>query len=118
MSALQDRLRQLNDELADIDERRAAIQGQIDKAHADRATTGERIDLDWIRRARGALRHLGVERSAVCRDIGEVNRQIRRANHDANKDAFYVAVREVVDDATWDRIVVRHEQIRTERGVA
>lgn len=62
-AALQARLEQLNDDLSDIDERRAAIKGQIEKAQADRHTT-------------------------------------------------YLAVREVVDDVTWARIVERHEEMR------
>lgn len=109
---LQTRLAGLNDELADIDERRAAIKGQIEKAQANRHTTGEYADPDWFRRAKGALRHLGVERAEVCREIGAANRRLRELNGSLNRDAFYVAVREVVDDATWALIVARHEEIR------
>ena len=53
---LRARLVELNDELAEIDEKRAAIKGQIEKAQADRFTTGEFADPDWFRRAKGALR--------------------------------------------------------------
>lgn len=112
--AMRARLVELNDELGEIDERRAAIQGQIDKAKADRRTTGEYADADWFRRAKGALRHLGVERSEVCREIGEANRRIRVLNNSLNQNTFYLAVREVVDDATWQVIVARHEQLRGE----
>lgn len=110
-AALAARLQSLNNELVEIDDKRAAIQGQIDKAHADRHATGDYADPDWYRRAKGALRHLGVERSDVCREIGEANRRIRYLNALVNRDTFRIAVRDVVDDTTWDRVVYRHQQL-------
>lgn len=102
------RLDDLKDELASIDDLRAAIKGQIEKAQADRFTTGEYADPDWFRRAKGALRHLGVERGEVCREIGEANRDLRKLNGALNQDLFRVAVQQVVDSRTWDLIVARH----------
>lgn len=116
--ALVTTLGQLNDDLADIDARRAAIKGQIEKAQADRFTTGEFADPDWFRRAKGALRHLGVERAEICREIGEGNRRLRALNGSLNRDVFYLAVREVVDDGTWARIVARHEELREAAVIA
>lgn len=116
--ALVTRLANLNDELADVDSRRAAIKGQIEKAQADRFTTGEYADPDWFRRAKGALRHLGVERAEICREIGEGNRRLRALNGSLNRDSFYLAVREVVDDGTWARIVARHEELRDTAVIA
>jgi chromosome segregation ATPase len=108
------RLASLNDELADIDERRAAIKGQIEKAQADQQSTGKYADPDWFRRAKGALRHLGVERSDVCREIGEGNRRLRELNGSLNRNTFYLAVRDVVDDVTWERVLARHNELKTE----
>lgn len=108
---LQARLLELNDELADIDEKRAAIKGQIDQAVASRRVTGEYADADWFRRAKGADRHLGVERNDVCREIGETDRALRRLNGLLNRNTLVVAVREVVDEATWERIVARHQEL-------
>ena len=118
LAGLHARLAVLQDELGDLDEKRASIRGQIDKAKADRINTGEYADADWFRRANGALRHLGVERNDICREIGEVNRAIRKANGDANRHLFYLAVRDVVDDATWNRIVARHEHYRSDDASA
>lgn len=106
------RVQELNDELADIDDRRAAIKGQIEKAQADRFSTGEYADPDWYRRAKGALRHLGVERSEVCRELGDSNRRLRELNAQHSRDLFHDATREMVDDATWARIIARAEQMR------
>lgn len=114
----QARLNQLMDELADIDERRAAIRGQIEKAQAEHRTNGGYADADWFRRAKGALRHLGVERAEVCREIGEANRRIRAMRNATSTQAFYLAVRDVVDDVTWARIVERHEARLREGGGA
>lgn len=108
---LEGRVDALNDELAEIDDRRAQIRGQIEKAKADRLDTGEYADADWFRRANGALRHLGVERNDIARELGETNRRLRAARNQANRNTFYVAVREVVDDATFERIVHRHNQL-------
>lgn len=110
--AIQLRIDDLNDELAEIDERRADIRGQIEKAKADRITTGVYADPDWFRRATGALRHLGVERNAAARELGEANRALRKANDRLNRDLFYEAVRAVVDALTWERIVDRHNALR------
>lgn len=106
------RVQELNDELVGIDDRRAAIKGQIEKAQADRFSTGEYADPDWFRRAKGALRHLGVERSEVCRELGDNNRRLRELNAQHSRDVFHDATREVVDDATWARIITRAEQMR------
>lgn len=113
---LQAHLTKLNADLSDIDDRRAAIKGQIEQAQARRQTTGERADPDWFRRAKGALRHLGVERNDLCREIGETNRRLREVNGSQNRNTFYVAVRETVDDPTWERIVYRHQQLLTEEA--
>lgn len=110
--ALVQRIARLQDELDDIDDRRAQIKGQIEKAQADRFMTGEHADPDWFRRAKGALRHLGVERNEVAREIGEANRKLREVNGSLNRNTFYLAVRDVVDDVTWQRIVDRHEALR------
>jgi len=103
---------ELTDEMEEIDERRAAIKGQIEQAQSRVFIAGEYSDPDWFRRAKGALRHLGVERNRLNREIADHKRRLRAANIEVNKDAFYVAVREVVDDATWDLIVMRHTQLR------
>lgn len=105
------RLSRLNDELADIDDRRAAIRGQIEHAQARQRTTGEYADPDWFRRAKGALRHLGVERNDVSREIGDTNRRLREVNATVNRNTFYLAVRDTVDDATWQLIVARHQDL-------
>lgn len=116
-TSLTTRLDQLNDELADIDERRAAIKGQIEKAQADHHATGEFADPDWFRRAKGALRHLGVERAEVCREIGETNRRLRALRGAQGRDLFRAAVQETVDTATWERIVARHGRLLTDAGL-
>ena len=113
---LQSRLDELKEELADIDERRADIKGQIEKATANRWATGEYADPDWFRRANGAHRHLGVERAEVCREIGEVGRALRAARNAANGDLFKQAVLQVVDNATLNRIIERHRERTAEAG--
>lgn len=114
LDKLRARLGDLNDELVELDERRAAIQGQIDNAVAIKQATGNNADPDWFRRARGAHRHLGVERGEICTEIAETKRRIRQANNANNRDLFYKAVRDTVTPATWDLIVARHEQLRAE----
>jgi len=109
--ALVARIAQLQDELDDIDDRRAQIKGQIEKAQSDRHLTGEYADPDWFRRAKGAVRHLGVERNEVSRQIGEANRSLRALNNSLHRDTFYMAVRDVVDDVTFAHIVERHRAI-------
>ena len=111
---LQKRIEELNDELIEIDERRADIRGQVEKAKADRWATGVHADPDWFRRATGALRHLGVERSEITRELGESNRRLRRLNSLLDRDLFHDAARAEVDDATWSRIVARHEQLKSD----
>lgn len=115
--AVQRRLDELNDELAEIDEKRAAIKGQIEQAQAVQHATGQYADPDWFRRAKGAARHLGVERSEVCREIGDANRRLRQLNGILNQDFFGNAVRDVVDDATYQLIVSRHAQLKAEAGL-
>lgn len=111
---IRSRVQELNDELNEIDENRAAIKGQIEKAKADRWTTGEFADSDWLRRATGALRHLGVERMQVCRELGEANRRLRELNNALNDSTFHQAVREVVDETTYHLIIQRHKRITAE----
>ena len=113
---LQSRLDELKEELADIDERRADIKGQIDKAVAQQHIDGTYADPDWFRRANGAHRHLGVERAEVCREIGEVGRALRAARNAANTDLFKAAVLQVVDNATLNRIIDRHRELTAEAG--
>ena len=108
---LRARLAELNDELESIDERRADIKGQIEKAQAETHITGTYADPDWLRRAKGALRHLEVERAEVCRDLGEGNRKLRRLNAALDRGLFYEATRFVVDDATWAQIVARQNEL-------
>jgi len=115
-TTLQSRLDELKEELADIDDRRAYIKGQIEKATANRWATGEYADPDWFRRANGAHRHLGVERAEVCREIGEVGRALRAANNEASRDLFRKAVHQIVGDATMDRIIERHRELTAEAG--
>lgn len=105
------RLAELNDELTDIDDRRAAIAGQIDQAKANRHATGEYADPDWFRRARGAMRHLGVERAEVERAIGTINRRLRELRGQRNRDLFRIAVMDVVDPDTYQRIADRHQEL-------
>jgi chromosome segregation ATPase len=116
--ALMSRIASLQDELEDIDERRANIKDQIERAQANRITTGEYADPDWFRRAKAALRHLGVERNEVTRDLGEANRRLREVNSSHNIDTFYLATREVVDDATWERIVAHHQHLLANGGAS
>jgi chromosome segregation ATPase len=115
-NATQSRLDELRDELAEVDEKRAAIKGQIEKAQHDRHVTGEYADSDWYRRAKGALRHLGIERADICREIGEVSREVRALNDQVNRNTFHRAVRDIVDDPTWALIVHRHEQLKDEEN--
>lgn len=105
----------LNDELSEIDERRAAIKGQIEKAQAEQHITGQYADADWFRRAKGALRHLGVERADVCRELGDGNRRLRALNASLNQNLFREAVIDVVGPDAFERIVARHQQLRNER---
>jgi uncharacterized coiled-coil DUF342 family protein len=105
------RLETLKDELAEIDDSRAAIKGQIEQAQTHRQITGEYADADWFRRAKGALRHLGVERNDVAREVGDVSRRLRRLNDLLSRDDFHNAVREVVDEQTYARIVDRAREL-------
>jgi chromosome segregation ATPase len=109
--ALLAQLATLNDELAEIDERRAAIKGQIEQAQATRQATGVYADSDWFRRANGALRHLGVERNEVAREIGEGNRSLRALNNQLHRDSFHNAVRDVVDEETYRQIIERAREL-------
>jgi chromosome segregation ATPase len=109
--ALMKRVSELSDEIEDIDARRAQIKGQLEKAQAEVHITGQYADPDWFRRAKGALRHLGVERAQACRDLGETNRALRALNATSSDNLFRVAVREVVDEATWALIVERHRDL-------
>lgn len=111
----QDRLEMLNRELFDVRERRVCIRGKIEKAETDQRL-GVRIDLDWLRRAKGALRHLGVTEQDLLREVGDLNRAIRRATGENSSRLFAQAVREFVDDTTWDAIVTRHHQLCNEES--
>ena len=108
---LEARLAELNDELEEIDDRRAQIKGQIEHAQAIQLEDGTYADPDWYRRAVGACRHLGVERSQVQREIGETGRALRRVRDALNRDTFHAAVHDVVDEATWRRILDRHREM-------
>lgn len=109
--ALEIRQDSLKDELLDVDDRRAAIKGQLDKAKAEQWTTGEYADPDWFRRATGAVRHLGVERRDLEREIGVNGRRIRQLNDILSRDLFRLAVMETVDDRTWERITFHHAEL-------
>lgn len=116
MEVLTERLAQLHLELAEVDERRASIKDQLERAKTDRLTAGVEPDPDWVRRAHAADRHFGVRRQRLCVEIGEANRALKRQRATANQNLFYVAVRETVEDATWQLIVARHEALRAEAG--
>lgn len=113
---LSEKLAELNLQLAEVDERRASIKDQLERARTEEQISGVPTDLDWLRRARSADRHFGVRRQELCREIGEVNRALRRARAAENQNLFYVAVRETVEDATWQLIVARLEALRAEAG--
>jgi hypothetical protein len=109
------RVEALEKELLEIDENRASIAGQIEQAQANRRLGGGWADPDWYRRAQGAKRHLGVERREIEQELSHTKKRLRELNNILSRDLFQIAVRDVVDDITLQRIIDRHRELEEAR---
>ena len=93
--------------LGELDEEMARIDGVLEVAISRRATTGERADPDWFRRARGALRHKGRLRQRVQERLGMLRRAERQANgvsSNAQAHAFRYAAKAILAPKTIAKI--------------
>lgn len=89
--------------LGELDEEMCRIEGVLGVAISRRATTGERADPDWFRRARGALRNKGRIRQRVQERLGALRREIRAANgvsSNAQAHAFRYAAKRLLPAET------------------
>jgi hypothetical protein len=115
--ALVKRLKELEDERDEIEEAMAEIRGQLDRAKAHTAATGEYADRQWYNAAKHALRMKGVDHQAVLREAAEIRRQVAAATRPATLERpfssyFQRAARELLPAAGYDEIYAEAERLQ------
>lgn len=72
-------------EMNDLDEALSHIKSQIAEAKARAADSGEYVDRGWFRRIEDAKRIKGRQRVALQNDLGDLNREIKKREHEASR---------------------------------
>lgn len=88
-----------------VEEEIAALKAKLDKARAERITTGKWADPDWYRRATARLRFTGIEHQKLTRRIAQVKREQRRAQVVSVEQAFVGVAREILARGDFDAIM-------------
>lgn len=119
LTALESRQRILTDQIAISLTGINDIKDQLDRAKTRRITTGEFTDPDWFQRANSALRGKGRILQDIQRELGEVNRALRRARGEQSDAALVVCLTEaatrLIGREKWNEIFDAAIAIRRSR---
>lgn len=97
-------LAEAQERLAEVEEAIAAIRAKIDRAKADKITTGEYADPDWFARVNAALRFKGMEHQRLQRIAGRLAREERQARAQSFERAFVDHARKVLAADAFETI--------------
>lgn len=97
-------LAEAHQRLAEVEEDIAAIRAKIDRARADKITSGQYSDPDWYARVNAALRFKGMEHQRLLRIAGRMARAERSAASHRFEQAFIDQARRVLDSDVFTAI--------------
>lgn len=98
-------LRDLEEQIAEIEEVIAAIRAKLEKARAEVHLSGEYADPDWYRRAKAALRFKGIEHQRLLREAAALRRQEKRHRAKEFGEAFIDAARRRLDPEVFSDLL-------------